>query len=153
MRSFRNGRAGAVLAIAFVATIGACNRTSDDAVVATDTGMVMVPAATALRVDEIEIGKTLDADKSIGNETDNFGLRDTIYVAVETEGAGNGTLAARFTFQDGQVVEEASQSIAPTSEAWHAFHIKKATPWPKGNYKVEVMLDGVSAGSKDFSVR
>ncbi|MGI9044081.1 MAG: hypothetical protein ACR2GK_08155 [Gemmatimonadaceae bacterium] len=153
MRNIRNGRLAAVVAFALVATVGACNRASDDAVVATDTAMVTVPAATALRVDEIEIGKTLDADKSIGNETDNFGVRDTIYVAVETEGAGSGTLAARFTFQDGQVVEEASQSIAPTSEAWHEFHIQKATAWPTGNYKVEVMLDGVSAGSKDFSVR
>jgi hypothetical protein len=26
-------------------------------------------------------------------------------------------------------------------------------PWPAGAYKVEVMLDGVSAGTKDFTVK
>ncbi len=153
MRHFRNGRRAAMFAFALVATAGACNKSSDDAVVATDTGMATMPAASALRVDEIETGKSLDADKSIGNGTDSFGVRDTIYVAVETNGAGSGTLAARFTFQDGQVVEEASQSIAPMSDAWHEFHIQKATAWPAGNYKVEVMLDGVTAGTKDFSVK
>ncbi|MGK2962170.1 MAG: hypothetical protein ACSLFK_08495 [Gemmatimonadaceae bacterium] len=153
MKHSRNSRMAAMLAFALVATAGACNRTSDDAVVATDTGLATVPAATALRVDEIETGKSLDTDKSIGNETDDFGVRDTIYVAVETNGVGSGTLAARFTFQDGQVVEEASQSIAPTGDAWHEFHIQKATAWPAGNYKVEVTLDGVPAGSKDFSVK
>jgi hypothetical protein len=152
MRHFRNGGVAAVVAFALIATAGACNRTSDDAAVATDTGLATMPAA-ALRVDEIETGKSLDADKSIGNETNDFGVRDTIYVAVETEGAGSGTLAAKFTFQDGQVVEEASQSIAPTGDAWHEFHIQNATAWPTGSYKVEVMLDGVPAGSKEFAVK
>jgi len=153
MKNFRTGRIAAMVAFALVATVAACNRTSDDAVVATDTGMQTSTTLASLRVDEIEIGKSLDADRSIGDETDNFGVRDTIFVAVETEGTGNGTLAARFTYQDGQVVEETSQNIAPTGEAWHEFRIQKATAWPTGNYKVEVTLDGVPAGSKDFSVR
>jgi hypothetical protein len=29
----------------------------------------------------------------------------------------------------------------------------KKTAWPKGKYKVEVMLNGVSAGSKDLEVK
>ena len=80
-------------------------------------------------------------------------MRDTVYVSVKTEGAGTGKLSAKFTFQDGQVVEETSQDINTTGDAYSEFHIQKATAWPKGNYKVEVMLDGVSAGTKDFEIK
>lgn len=153
MKGFRNTRAAVVLAIALMAT-AACSKKADDTAVAVDTSLNTMPPMTAeLRVDEIEVGKGLDADKSVRDATSDFGVRDTIYVAVQTDGSGSGTLTAKFTHQDGQTIEETSQSIAPTGEAWHEFHIQKATAWPAGNYKVEVMLNGTSAGTKDFSIK
>lgn len=153
MNGFRNTRAAVVLAIALMAT-AACSKKADDTAVAVDTSLNTMPPMTAeLRVDEIEVGKGLDADKSVRDATNDFGVRDTIYVAVQTDGSGSGTLTAKFTYQDGQTIEETSQSIAPTGEAWHEFHIQKATAWPAGNYKVEVMLNGTSAGTKDFSIK
>ena len=120
-----------------------------------DTTAAFPPAAipVVLMVDGIETGKGLNADKTVRDDARDFGVRDTIYVSVKTKGAGTGTLAAKFTFQDGQTVEESSQSIAPTADAYHEFHMQKATAWPKGDYKVEVMLNGVSAGTKDFTVK
>ncbi len=153
MNSFRKGRTAVVMAIALAVT-AACGKKADDTVVVADTSLTTMPPMTnELRVDEIEIGKGLDADKSVRDGTDDFGVRDTVYVAVQTDGSGSGTLAAKFTFQDGQTVEETSQNISPTGEAWHEFHIQKATAWPAGNYKVEVMLNGMSAGTKDFSIK
>lgn len=153
MNGFRNTRSAVVLAIALMAT-AACSKKADDTAVAVDTSLNTMPPMTAeLRVDEIEVGKGLDADKSVRDATNDFGVRDTIYVAVQTDGSGSGTLTAKFTYQDGQTIEETSQSIAPTGEAWHEFHIQKATAWPAGNYKVEVMLNGTSAGTKDFSIK
>jgi len=32
------------------------------------------------------------------------------------------------------------------------FHISKPGGWPEGDYKVEVMLNGASAGTKSFKV-
>lgn len=154
MRNFRNTSARALLAMAVVATVAACSKKADDAVVTADTSAMSVPpAAPALRVSAVETGKAIDADKSIADDMHDFAVRDTIYAAVKTEGTGTGTLAAKWTFQDGQVVEESSQNIAPTGDAWHEFHIMKATAWPKGNYKVEVTLDGVAVGSKDVTVK
>lgn len=146
--------ARALVALALITSIAACGRKDNAATV--DTSMAMNPPAatvTALRVTEVETGKAVGADKRLTDDTDDFGVRDTIYVAVKTEGAGSGTLAAKWTYQDGQTVEESSQSIATTSDAWHEFHIQKASAWPKGNYKVEIMLDGASAGSKDFEIK
>ena len=83
----------------------------------------------------------------------DFDVRDTIYVSVKTEGAGTAKLAAKLTYQDGTTVGEPSQDIAPAGDANHEFQFAKATAWPKGDYKVEVMLDGVSDGTKDITIK
>ena len=63
------------------------------------------------------------------------------------------TVMARWTFEDGQVVQESSQAIAPAGDAYTEFHISKASGLPKGKYKVEVFLDSKSAGTKEFEVK
>jgi hypothetical protein len=109
----------------------------------------------ALHVTAIVTGRGMNPDKSLKDETDDFGVRDTVYVGVKTEGASPGAkLSARWTYQTGQTVSESSQNIAPTgAEVRHEFHIQKADQWPKGNYKVEILLNGAPAGAKDFKIK
>jgi hypothetical protein len=114
------------------------------------------PAAAPIHVTDISTGKGLTGDKNLGTATSEFGVRDTIYVLVKTDGASSSSkLDAKWTFNDGkQTVKEDTQNIAPTGgEARNEFHISKASAWPKGNYKVEIILDGTSAGSKDFTIK
>ena len=63
------------------------------------------------------------------------------------------TLAARWTYQDGQVVKEQSEAIAPAGNAHTEFHIAKPDGWPAGKYTVAVSINGAAAGSKDFVVK
>jgi hypothetical protein len=112
------------------------------------------PAPPAFAVQGIELGKSIDADKKVTAPATTFGRRDTIYASVATEGAApSKAISAKWTFQDGQVVKEQSESIAPTGPAATEFHISKKGPWPVGKYKVEVSVDGASAGSKDFEIK
>jgi len=153
MTQFNTWRAATLMIVALFATT-ACSKKADETVVATDSlAMGGPPVTSPLRVSAVETGKALEADKSIDDDMKDFGARDTVYVAVKTEGTGTGTLAAKWTFQDGQTVGQSSQSIAPTGDAWHEFHVRKASAWPKGNYKVEITLNGSPAGSKDFTVK
>ena len=63
-------------------------------------------------------------------ETRSLAPADTVYVSVITEGsAPRATLTARWTYGDGQFVDESTQTITPRD------------------------LDGVSAGTKDFEVK
>jgi uncharacterized protein YfaS (alpha-2-macroglobulin family) len=72
---------------------------------------------------------------------------------VKTDGSGiNTPVKARWTFEDGQLVDETTQSISPNGETRTEFHISKPEGWPKGKYKVEVFVDGQPAGSKEFNV-
>jgi hypothetical protein len=109
--------------------------------------------AAAVKVVDVEVGRAVGVDKRISDETDSFKPTDTIYVSVATEGSSPGaTLAAHWTYQDGQVVKHDEASVAPSGPAHTEFHVNKPGGWPEGDYKVEVMLNGASAGTKSFKV-
>jgi hypothetical protein len=112
------------------------------------------PIAAAVSVADITLGSALNADKTVTTAATTFKPTDTIYAAVKTDGTSTGaTLAAKWTFEDGQTVHQESVSIAPTGPAVTEFHINKPDGWPAGKYKVEISLNGNPAGSRDFEVR
>ena len=147
--------AGAVI---FFVTLAACGKKNESAVV--DTTAVGTQTATVsldttpIRVSDIQLGKGIGTDKKVANQTTTFGVRDTLYLAVVTEGAAkDAKIATKWTY-NGKTVKEDSQTISPTGgESVTEFHMDKKTAWPKGAYKVEVMLNGVSAGTKDLEVK
>ncbi len=113
------------------------------------------PAAQAgVRVTQIDVGRSIAADKTIAEKTDSFRPADTFYVSVKTDGSGPSVnLTARWTYQDGQVVDESRQDITPKGGATVTeFHLSKPDGWPAGGYKVEVLLNGASAGAREFKV-
>lgn len=143
------------LSMALAGTTSACNR---DAEVDDDAAMppAAESAAEAIAVADVELGKSVGADMRINDnaDTDDFAPMDTIYAAVETRGTGdNSTLTARWTFEDGQVVDETSQTISPTGPAVTEFHISKPDGFPTGDYSVEILLNGMSAERSEFEVR
>lgn len=137
----------------------ACNKKDDTTL--TDTTSLGTTTATIaidttpVRVSDIQVGKGVGSDKKVGNQTTSFGVRDTMYVAVITDGAAkDAKLTAKWTFNGKQVVKESSQTISPTGgETVTEFHVDKKSAWPKGKYLVEVWLNGVSAGTKDLEVK
>ena len=152
------GLAGAVL-------IAACGKKEENAPpppaatttpppAAPATTMTPPPAAAGVTVASVDLGTAVGPDQKITTPTTTFGTKDTIYAAVSTMGsASNATLGAKWSFQDGQTVNDSSQTIAPTGPAVTTFHISKPDGWPTGNYKVEISLDGKPVSSKDFEVK
>ena len=139
-----------------LAVIGmpACKKKEAPAPPAEAAAPAPAPAPPAFAVQTIEVGKAIGADKRVTAPATTFGRRDTIYASVATEGAApSKTISAKWTYQDGQVVKEQSESIAPTGPAATEFHISKPKPWPAGKYKVEIAVDGTPAGSKDFEIK
>lgn len=113
-----------------------------------------VPKPVPFRIVGMELGKALAGDKKIAAPMATFGMRDTIYIAISSEGtAASTTVQALWTFQDGQLVAQDSQTLAPTGPAQTEFHIFKPTAWPRGKYSVEVSVDGAPAGKKEFDVK
>lgn len=144
------------IAIAMVAMLGtaACSKADDTAereVGGTAGGTVTQPA---LSVADVKLGKNVDANMRVTEETDDFARADRIYASVETQGtATSATLTARWTFEDGQVVDESTQTIAPTGPAVTEFHISQAGGLPAGKYKVTILLNGAEVESEEFEVK
>ena len=138
-----------ILALTLVAALSAaCTRGSDDPGATGTTG-----TGTGVTVFHVEMGRSLTADKAIDDKTDSFKPNDTIYASIVTERpAATATLKARWTYQDGQVVNESTQTIAPAGGARTEFHISKPDGWPTGKYKLEVFLNGSAAATRDFEV-
>ena len=151
----RSARALSVLALAAVA-LTACNKENKESagdVTPTPSAATPAPAASTVAVADIDIGRAV-TDKRVTDKADNFKPSDTIYTSVHTTGTATAAnVMARWTFEDGQVVDESTQSIAPTGDAYTEFHISKPGGLPKGKYKVEVFVDSKSAGTKDFEVK
>jgi len=116
---------------------------------------VPAPSTAGVTVLSITLGNAIGADKQVTQVTDSFGKKDTIYASVNTTGAGTTPLKAKWTYRtNGQetLVNEASQTIAPTGAASNEFHISKPDGWPSGNYQVEIFVADKSAGTKTFTV-
>ena len=145
------GLTAAVLAVSALSACSKKEKVSGGDV--TPSAAAPAPAASTVSVVDIDVGKAI-ANAKVTDKTNDFKGTDTVYASVHTTGnAPAATVMARWTFEDGQVVNESSQSIAPNGDAYTEFHISKPGGLPKGKYKVEVFLDTKSAGSKDFEVK
>ncbi len=152
-------RTSVALALAF--SLAACGGKDDAATV--DTGMnattvpsTTAPVAGALRVTDVKLGRSVGADNRIADGTDDFKPNDTIYAVVETDGAASAgqSLVARWTFQDGQLVEEQTQAVnSAGGAAVTQFRLNKPSGWPVGKYKISIMMNGSEVESEEFLVK
>ena len=130
-----------------VAVAAGCSRT-------TDTGGTVGTSGTAVRVTDVSLGRAIGGDKAVTDSTDKFGPNDTIYASVATDGtAPSASVRAKWTFEDGQTVDETTRTIAPAGRDRTEFHIAKPNGWPAGKYKLEVFLNDQSAKTATFEVR
>jgi hypothetical protein len=132
----------------------ACGGGDDAATEELDTPAAEETAPAALRVTEVQVGNSIGADRRVTAAATEFAATDTIYASVATEGSASGaTLTARWTFEDGQTVDETTQTINSTGPAVTEFHISKPDGWPAGRYRVEILLNGSPTESKEFTIR
>jgi hypothetical protein len=150
MHGTRSWNSVAALAFCAALSLGAAACGGDRAGDETAAGTV----TDALSVTDVKLGKSVDANMQITDETDDFAPTDRIHAVVSTTGtAASATLTARWTFEDGQVVDETTQSIAPTGPANTEFHISQANGLPPGNYRVAILLNGTEVETEEFEVK
>lgn len=116
--------------------------------------MESAPAAPAVSVTSVTVGNTAGADKSVAPVA-ILGAKDKIIVSVKTDGtASNVNLAAKLTFQDGQVAGEKNVTLNTTAAETSNIEFTNSNPWPAGKYTADVTVDGKTAGSpQQFEVK
>jgi hypothetical protein len=115
------------------------------------------PAPVPFRVTSIDLGKAIGPDKKVTEATTTFAPGDTLYAVATSEGEAPTAvkLTAKWTFGDkGQSVKDDDQTISAVGgPTVTEFHVSKPGGWPVGHYKVEILVDGVSAGVKELDVK
>jgi hypothetical protein len=146
-----------------VGLLAACSKKSEEpparpAAVQTAAAPAPAPAPQAapqptFRVSRVDLGAAIGGDKKVASPTTTFKPGDTIYASVQSEGAApSAKLVAKWTYEDGQVVNESTQTIAATGPAVTEFHIAKPDGWPAGKYTLVVTANGTPSAPVQFTV-
>ena len=146
-------RLGVAVALAALVASGACSKKPNTVDTQTAAGAVADTTNHPPTVADVALGRHLDASKRVADLTAEFTPKDTIFASVHTTGDRSMKITARWIFQDGQVVDEHSETISPHGDAYTEFHIVKPSGWPAGKYTLHVLLDGAEAQTKDFTVK
>lgn len=150
--------------------LAACGRdetpaaTEPAATGALETPPAMTPepepeAVTAsVNVSDVQLGTEVAADRTVTSPQTSFAAdTETIYAAITTnnsaDGEAMGTLGVRWTFQDGQLVDESSETVAFTGQDVTNFRISNPDAWPTGTYTLEVTIDGEVVETREFTVQ
>ena len=120
--------------------------------------MTPTPAPAAATVTSVDLGSAVGADMKISTPATTFAPKDTIYASVMTSTGDPAAsvpakLGAKWTFEDGQVVNEETKDLTLSGTGDTEFHISKPDGFPTGKYKVEISLDGNVVQSRDFEVK
>jgi hypothetical protein len=108
------------------------------------------PSGT-LTVKTVQLGRSLNSDKSVGSHATRFKPDETVYASVLTDSPGSGTLSAKWTFR-GATIREEQKKVSYREPAATEFHINYAGGFPPGDYRVDLELDGKPVGNREFVV-
>lgn len=112
------------------------------------------PVTGAPRVVLVDLGRSLKPDNTMADGTVLFLASNEVCASVIVEGtAPKATLLARWVTEGGEVVTSSTQEITPQGKTVVGFHAAQPGGWKLGRYRVEILLDDVAAGSKDFEVK
>ena len=104
-----------------------------------------------LELANIQIGRSLNPDRSIASITTLFKPGETVYVAVQTKAAGKGTISVKWMYQ-GRVIDEPSKQVDYSGPSSTDFQLTNRGGFPPGDYSVEIFIDGQSVGTRAFKV-
>lgn len=120
--------------------------------VATVAILMACAPSEPLRVETIQLGRSLNPDNSVAEHATTFRRNDTVYVSVLTPAAGKGTIGVRWTY-GGQVIDQPQKEVSYRDAAATSFNLVNSGGFPPGNYSVEVFVNGTSAGARNFNVQ
>ena len=110
------------------------------------------PAPAAMAVTTVDLGNAVGADNRVAAPLTSFAKTDTIHASVATDGGTAGNLTAKWTFQDGQVVDTQDKSVAAGPQVTD-FSISKPDGWPAGKYTLEISNGGMVVQTREFDVK
>ena len=116
-------------------------------------GVAASRGVTMVALDSIEIGRALNPDNTIKDETDSFAPGDTVCASIRVSGAANSGLVRAVWFDEhDQALQDDTRIITPSRNEVVGLQASRPEGWSGGRYRVAVYLDNRLAGEESFSV-
>ena len=151
----------AVLAGSFV--LASCNRdggmdTTADPAGSDTNALESPPGMTDAPADAPAEPQADAADVTVTSPQTAFASDDeTIHVSITTvssaDAPATATLGVRWTYEDGQLIDERSAALQFTGTDATSFHVNNPEGWPMGTYDVEVTLNGEPVETRQFTIQ
>jgi hypothetical protein len=113
--------------------------------------MIGVACSGPLQLANIQVGRSLNQDRSISSITTLFKPNETVYVSVQTTAAGKGTISVKWKYGS-HVIDEPAKQVNYDGPASTEFHMQNSGGFPPGDYSVDVFIDGTQVGTRAFKV-
>jgi hypothetical protein len=143
-------RLGAAIALGALLVAGACSKKNTS--VDTQSAAGSVASMYTVGVSDVALGRHVDANKRVTVVTTEFAPKDSVFASVHSTGDRTMKVTARWTFQNGKVIAERSETVSPKGDAYTEFHIVKPRGLPAGQYTLHLLVDGNEVQTKDFTV-
>lgn len=150
-------RPGAALVLTLAASLPGCKPAEAPApTVPTQAQPILgLRPANGIVVGELLLGRELGPDGEIVEAADTYSPQDTLYVVIHTMGEGSARLSARWlrlTPEGSELVQEESRDIDADGPGTVEFHARRVQGWVRGEYRIEIGIDGEAAGRLRFNV-
>ena len=158
-----------LVAASLVATLAlaGCKKKDEAAVPVDPAPPVLTPStpptsttapAANVSVNSVDLGNAIGDDMRVPSPSVSFARTDTIHASVSTTTSDPmasvaGSLGARWSYQDGQVVNEERQDVMFNGDGATVFQVSKPDGWPAGSYKLEISLNGNVVQTRDFTIQ
>jgi len=104
---------------------------------------------TAVKLSDKSDGKTLT-----GLMTDRFKPADGVFIAIDTQGtADRYTLSSKWLAPNGETLTAYSQVVNLAGPAETIFSLSKPDGWSKGQYQVELSINGKPMRTVHFTIQ
>lgn len=104
-------------------------------------------------IDEVIIARSLDDSQKPVDPTSVFGSEDVFYASARVSYLEEGSEVTGKWFFGDQFIDEASVAITEDGfSGYVGFDLTPSTPWPAGDYRLEVYLDEELAQTVTFQV-
>jgi hypothetical protein len=106
------------------------------------------------QINDVKLSDNGDDKKLTGLMTDQFKSTDGVFMSIRTQGtAAKYTLSSKWLTPTGETLTEYSQTLNSAGVNDTIFSLSKPDGWAKGQYKVELSINGKLLKTVPFTVR
>ena len=113
-------------------------------------------AQSLLTIVNVDMGKRLQADKRVGDDTETFARGDSVYASVLTSGiepeGQRSNIVGRWSFPDGTDVDQKAEGVTEGSNRL-VFFLTRPNGLAPGKYTFRVLVNDREVRSKEFTVQ